>query len=362
MSPVEGARRIVVKVGSSLLVDDTGRLRRQWLASLAEDVRAIDAEFLVVSSGAIALGRRRLGLSGSLTLAQKQACAAAGQSELTRGYERAFGDRVTAQALLTLNDTEVRRRWLNARATLETLIACGAFPIINENDTVATSEIRYGDNDRLAARTAQMVGADLLVLLSDIDGLYTGDPRVTKDAQFIESVEELTPNILAMGGEPGSDHGTGGMATKLSAAQICMSAGCDMIIADGRAPHPLSRLASERHTRFRAPPQSPSARRQWIVGTLAPKGRVHIDQGAADALADDKSLLVAGVTRVEGEFEKGDAVDVVCGTALARGLASYSAEHARRIAGRQGGDIEGLLGYTNGPALIHRDNLVRLNP
>ena len=350
----------MVKVGSSLLVNSEGELRESWLASLAGDVAALDSQVVIVSSGAIALGRKRLGLSDPLTLAGKQACASAGQSRLTQGYERAFSPRVCAQVLLTLNDTEDRRRWLNARNTFDALLEQGAVPVVNENDTVATDEIRYGDNDRLAARTAQLVGADLLVLLSDIEGLYTADPRVSDAAQHIGIVKEMTPEIAGMGGGAGSAHGTGGMATKLMAARISMAAGCDMVIHNGRAPHPLERLADERHTLFRAPVRPASARRQWIAGTLKPRGRVHIDAGAARALADGNSLLLAGVARVDGTFNKGDAVDILHDGILARGLASYGSAEAARILGAQSGDIAAILGYTNGAALVHRSNLAML--
>ena len=362
MTFLDSRRRVVVKVGSSLLVNDSGNLRTDWLASLAADVADLDADVLLVSSGAVALGRARLGLSGKLSLVQKQACAAAGQVVLAQGYERAFAahGRQTAQALLTLHDTEDRRRWLNARGTLDTLLSLGAVPVVNENDTVATDEIRYGDNDRLAARTAQLVGADALVLLSDIDGLYTANPRVSEDAQHIEVIEDLSADIMAMGGEAGSTHGTGGMATKLLAARIALAAGCDLAIHDGRAEHPLARLATNRFTWFRAPASPLSARRQWIAGSLDARGQVHVDEGAAKAVAADKSLLLAGVTRINGEFGKGDAVDIVCGETIARGLAAYGAEDARRVAGRRSGEVEAVLGYTNGGALVHRDDLVRL--
>jgi len=362
VKPLSSRRRIVIKIGSSLLVDMQGRLREHWLNSLAEDIAELNSEVIIVSSGAIALGRQRLGLTGDLTLGQKQACAAAGQSRLTQGYERALGakGRVTAQALLTLNDTEDRRRYLNARSTLETLLSLDAIPIINENDTVATDEIRYGDNDRLAARTAQMVGADALILLSDINGLYSANPRTDADAKHLPIITDLTQDILAMAGEPGSQVGTGGMVTKLMAAQIAMAAGCDMCIHDGQGEHPLKRLSSDRCSWFIASQAPASARRQWIAGSLKPLGQVYIDSGAAKALADEKSLLVAGITRIAGTFEKGDAVDIFCDGLIGRGLSAYSSADAAKIIGLKSDQIEGVLGYSNGAALIHRDNLVRL--
>ena len=363
------AQTIVVKIGSAILVDhQTQALREDWLTALASDLAALKGKrIILVSSGAIALGRQRLKLFGaSLTLPQKQACAAAGQSSLTRAYDDAFGQHgvTTAQALLTLNDTENRRRWLNARSTLDTLLEFGAVPIINENDTVATDEIRYGDNDRLAARTAQMVGADLLILLSDIDGLYTADPRTDKSAKHIPLIEELSDDIMAMGGAPNAAAGvgTGGMATKLAAAQIATQAGCDMIICDGRSVGALAALgAGAKHSRFKAKSNPRKARAQWIGGTLKPNGALDIDAGALKALKNGSSLLPAGVTQVSGQFEKGDAVTVIAnGVEVARGLVAYDLREADRIKGLKSGEISTVLGYENGAAIIHRDNLVML--
>lgn len=360
---------IVIKIGSAILVDgQTHALREDWLEALAEDLSALsDKRIVLVSSGAIALGRQRLDLYGkSLSLPQKQACAAAGQSSLTRAYEEALGRRdiVTAQALLTLNDTENRRRWLNARSTLDTLLGLGAIPIINENDTVATDEIRYGDNDRLAARTAQMIGADILILLSDIDGLYTADPRTDADAKHLPVVTELTEDIIAMGGAPNAEAGvgSGGMATKLAAAQIATQAGCEMIICDGRAVGALAALRKgAAHTRFKAKGNPRKARAQWIGGTLKPSGALHVDAGAAGALKKGSSLLPAGVTSVSGQFEKGDAVSIMANDVeIARGLVGYDLVDADRIKGLKSSEITSVLGYENGAALIHRDNLVML--
>ena len=366
------AKRLVIKIGSAILVEsESGRLREDWLASICDDIAALKAqgkELVIVSSGAIALGRARLGLMGQkLALGDKQACAAAGQSLLTLAYERAFETHgiVTAQALLTLNDTESRRRWLNARQTLQTVLRHGGLPIINENDTVATDEIRYGDNDRLAARTAQMLGADTLILLSDIDGLYTADPRNDQDAKHLPVIESLTDAIMAMGGGVNAEAamGSGGMATKLAAAKIAVQAGCSMCIMDGRENNPLTRLdEGERCSWFHAQDNPKKARSQWIGGTLKTVGSIIVDAGAAKALTQGNSLLAAGVTKLEGAFRKGDAVSVLGtdGAELARGLVAYDAEDAAKILGLKSKDIERVLGYDNGAALIHRDNLVML--
>ena len=366
------ARRVVVKVGSSLLIDAaTGAADRAWLASFAADaamLRQRGQQLLVVSSGAVALGRRRLGLGlGSarkaITLPEKQAAAAAGQSVLMRAWEEAFEPHgvAAAQVLLTRDDTEVRRRWLNARATTETLLGLGALPVVNENDTVVTEEIRYGDNDRLAARVAQMIGADLLVLLSDIDGLYTADPRRDPDARHLAHVPALTPEIEAMAGgaNAGAGVGTGGMATKLAAARIAQAAGCGTVITLGSRPSPLAAIASgERATLIGAPTSVAAAYKSWIAGSLAPAGKLAVDAGAATALGQGKSLLAAGVKAVEGRFDKGDAVLIVGpdGREVGRGLARYDAADAARIAGLRSDAIEPALGYTAGP-MVHADDL-----
>jgi len=369
---LDTAKRLVIKIGSAILVDvETGQLREDWLEALSNDIAALKKsgkDIVIVSSGAIALGRARLGLLGrKLSLAEKQACAAAGQSLLTRAYERALDAHkiTTAQALLTLNDTENRRRWLNARSTLETLLSLKAIPIINENDTVATDEIRYGDNDRLAARAAQMLGADTLILLSDIDGLYTADPRSDETAKHLPIITELTDNIMTMGGGVNSEAalGSGGMATKLAAAKIATQAGCRMCIMDGRANSPLTRLRKgERSSWFEAENNPKKARSQWIGGTLKPHGTLTIDDGAANALTHGKSLLAAGVIKLSGDFSKGDAVSVCneTGAELARGLIAYDVVEALKILGLKSSDISNTLGYDNGAALIHRDNLVML--
>ncbi len=367
MSHLASARRLVVKIGSSLLVAKDGTLNRAWLAALCEDLAALrgrGGEVIVVTSGAVAVGRRHLALAdGPLRLDEKQAAAATGQIRLAHAYQEALAlHRITvAQVLLTIDDSENRRRYLNARNTIETLLRLGVVPVINENDTVATQEIRFGDNDRLAARVAQMIGADTLVLFSDIDGLYTADPRRTADARFIPEVRELGPEIEAMAGDPGSNLGSGGMVTKLQAARIALAAGCRMAIAPGKSLHPLQRMQEGGRCTWFLPGQEPlTARKQWIAGSVKPQGTLHVDAGACQALSKGGSLLPAGVVGVDGDFQKGDAVLVVngAGRAVARGLSAYSAEDARRIIGRKSGDFEALLGYRGRDEIIHRDDLV----
>ena len=357
------ARLIVVKVGSSLLVDPTGEADAGWLASLAGDLarlRTRGQHIVVVSSGAVALGRRRLRLKRTdLTLPEKQASAAAGQSRLMRAWEEALAPAglTAAQVLMTPGDTEVRRRYLNARATLETLLELGATPVVNENDTVATEELRYGDNDRLAARVAQMVGADLLVLLSDVDGLYSSDPRRESAARHIPEVAAITPRIEAMAG--GAHTGSGGMATKLAAARIAAAAGCSTLIALGRRASPLRAVEDgERCTWFEAPATPAAAYKAWIAGILAPQGALVVDDGAAKALRAGKSLLSAGVVAVEGRFSKGDPVVVRDGQGreIGRGLTRYDASDAAKIVGLKSGAIEAAIGFSAGP-LIHADDL-----
>ncbi len=369
MTDLASARRIVVKVGSALLIDPrTADADRAWLASLAADIARLKArgqQLLIVSSGAVALGRKRLGLTGrKLDLPQKQAAAAAGQSLLMHAWEEAFAPHAmtAAQVLLTRDDTETRRRWLNARATTETLLGLGVVPIVNENDTVVTEEIRYGDNDRLAARVAQMIGADLLVLLSDVDGLYTGDPRRDPEARHIPVVRELTPEIDAMAGgaNAAAGVGTGGMATKLMAARIAAAAGCATLITIGGRPAPLGAVEAGAKATLFEPHVSPAAAyKAWIAGSLAPQGAVIVDAGAEAALRSGKSLLPAGVRQVEGRFEKGDAIVIQGedGREIARGLSRYDAADADRIKGLKSAAIEAVLGYTEGPTLIHADDL-----
>jgi len=362
------ARRIVVKIGSALLVQEpSGEIRRSWLDALSDDLAALRAEgkeVLVVSSGAIAVGRRHLGLTKRrILLEEKQAAAATGQIRLAHAYQESLARHsiTVAQILLTLTDTEERRRHLNARATLTSLLRLGTIPVINENDTVATSEIRVGDNDRLAARVAAMTGADALVLLSDIDGLYTADPRREPQARFVPVVESITPEIEAMASEAPVGYSSGGMVTKLAAARIAVEAGCRMAIADGTRLNPLKAIAAgARATWFLADIEPRAARKLWISGSLSPAGTYVLDQGAGAALANGKSLLPAGVTEVTGEFQRGDAVRLLlpAGEEVGRGLSAYSAAEARLIIGHNSGEIESLLGYRGREELVHRDDLV----
>jgi glutamate 5-kinase len=362
-------RRLVVKIGSSLLVDQEGRLRRAWLDSLAEDLAALRSggqEVIVVTSGAIALGRPALGLRpGSLRLEDQQAAAAVGQINLAHAYQASLARQglATAQLLLTLADTENRRRYLNARSTVEALLRFGVVPVVNENDTVATNEIRFGDNDRLSARVAVMASADQLILLSDVDGLYTSHPGAHPNAVRIEVVNAITPEIEAMAGGSGSHVGTGGMVSKLAAAKIATHAGCAVVLAPGAVDRPLTRLAQGGPcTRFPARENPRRARKEWIAAALGTMGVVRIDAGAARALRRGSSLLPAGVIAVEGVFERGDPVLVKDsdGHDLAKGLSAYDSEDARRILGHNTKAIAELLGYPGRDELIHRDDLVLL--
>ena len=360
-------KRLTIKIGSALLVDKQGQLRSAWLAGLAEDIAGLKAEgrdVVIVSSGAIALGRGLLGLSATvLTLEQSQAAASAGQIALSQAWAAALGKHaiVTGQILITPNITEERRYYLNARTTIATLLGLGAVPIINENDSVATAEIRYGDNDRLSARVATMIEADCLVLLSDIDGLYTAPPATHPDASHLPEVASITPAIEAMAGGAASHLSRGGMTTKIEAGKIATQAGTAMIIAKGTEPHPLKTLAEGgRHTLFHPAQSRAQARKRWIMGTLAVAGSVQVDAGAARALQTGKSLLPVGVTRVSGQFGRGDAIGVnnPDGVEIARGLASLHSEEARLVMGKQSDTVMELLGAGNRAALIHRDNLV----
>jgi glutamate 5-kinase len=369
---LDAAKRLVLKIGSALLVDETkGTIREDWLDALAEDVasaRGRGQDVLIVSSGAIAVGRRHLKLNqGGLRLEEKQAAAATGQVRLAHAYQNALArfDITVAQILLTLGDTEERRRHLNARSTLATLLELGAVPVINENDTVATEEIRFGDNDRLAARVAQMISADTLVLLSDIDGLYSANPRQHSDARHIAEVSEITAEIEAMASPPLPGYSSGGMVTKIAAAKLAFGAGCRMAIADGRAAHPLERLRSGERCTWFLPPATPrTARKKWIASALPSNAAVIVDAGAAKALMGGRSLLPAGVTAVEGRFRRGDPVAVkdASGREIARGLSAYCDADARAIMGHKSADIETILGYRGRDVLIHRDDMVLSEP
>ncbi|MDG1462518.1 MAG: glutamate 5-kinase [Gammaproteobacteria bacterium] len=364
------AKRVVIKIGSSLLIAaESGELNREWVNSLAEEIvrlRRRGQQVLLVSSGAVSLGRRYLGLNKNQRLLEEnQAAAAAGQVILAHAYQEIFGKLgvKVAQVLLTPDDTESRKRYLNARNTLETLLSLEAIPVINENDTVATQEIRYGDNDRLAARVAEMVSADCLVLLSDVDGLYNKDPAESAAANLIAEVTVITPEIEAMAGAARTEFGSGGMATKVAAARMCMSAGCATVISIGDVMHPLQRIENGESCTWFLPKSTPLAsRKQWIAGTLTPAGILTADSGAEQALRQGKSLLSVGVVSVVGDFERGDAVIVknLDGKDLAHGLVAYNSEEAAALLGRQSEEFEEILGYRGRNELVHRDNLVLL--
>ncbi|MBJ3786419.1 glutamate 5-kinase [Devosia sediminis] len=367
MNPLANYRRITIKIGSALLVDKAGKFRASWLAGLAEDIATLKAEgrdVVIVSSGAIALGRGLLGLSAvALTLEQSQAAASAGQIALSQAWAEALGKHgiVTGQILITPNITEERRYYLNARTTIQTLLGLGAIPIINENDSVATAEIRYGDNDRLSARVATMIEADLLVLLSDIDGLYTAPPGKDPNATHLSVVDAITPAIEAMAGGAASHLSRGGMTTKVEAGKIATLAGTAMVIAKGTEEHPLRRLVDGGlHTLFKPVTTRAQSRKRWIMGTLAVAGTVQVDAGAASALRQGRSLLPIGITRITGTFERGDTIAVLNpdGREIARGLASLDSEDARLVMGKRSDVMAELLGAGNRSEMVHRDNLV----
>ena len=361
---IAGARRLVVKIGSALLVGEEG-LRADWLRGLCDDVaqwRGRGTDVVLVSSGSIALGRRVLGLpSGALTLEQSQAAAAVGQIRLARAYEEMLAPHgvTTAQILVTLEDTENRRRYLNSRATMETLLGLGVVPIVNENDTVATDEIRYGNNDRLAAQVAVTCGADQLLLLSDVDGPYTANPKTDPSARHLPVVEALTPEIEAMGGDPVSGLSKGGMKTKLMAARTSVSGGCAMAIAEGSVTGPLSAVANGARVTWFLPEGDPQAARKRWIAAMKPRGELIVDEGAARALADGRSLLPAGVRQVTGVFHRGDPVLIrgPAGAALAQGLARYDSTDAVRIAGKRSDEIATILNEQVRAALVHRDDM-----
>ncbi|SPH18387.1 Glutamate 5-kinase [Defluviimonas aquaemixtae] len=363
---IAAARRLVVKIGSALLVDAAGGLRRDWLAGLAEDVAAAKArgsDVILVSSGSIALGRGVLRLpAGALGLDQSQAAASVGQIRLARAYEEVLAPHglTAGQVLVTLEDTEDRRRYLNSRATMETLLGLGVVPIVNENDTVATDEIRFGDNDRLAAQIAVTIGADQLVLLSDVDGFYSANPKESSDATRFDVIGKITPEIEAMAGDAGSGLSRGGMKTKLMAAKTAVAGGCAMAITEGSVLRPLSALQRGGVCTWFLPQGDPHAARKRWIAAMKPRGELALDAGAVAALGHGKSLLPAGVTAVTGRFERGDPVAILApgGAALAKGLVRYSAAEAKAIAGRRSGDIPGILGYAGRGPMVHRDDMV----
>lgn len=372
---IQNASTLVLKIGSSLLLrqtdGDSQGLNVGWLAAMASDIaqaRAKGQKIILVTSGALALGCAKLGVQRQdLNLAQSQAASATGQIELVRGWQSALDAQAlqSAQVLLTAEDTEQRRRYLNARQTLTALLGMGVIPVINENDTLATQELRYGDNDRLAARVAAMVSADCLVLFSDIDGLYTANPQETEGGEFLDVVEEITPEISAMAGGSGSQHGSGGMVTKLQAGEIAQSAGCHMVLASGRALSPLTALAQgARSTLFRAHANPLTARKNWIASTLHPAGTVHLDAGAVRALAAGNSLLPVGISRLEGNFERGDCLSIIApdGQEIARGLSAYASLEAGFLVGKDSEAIAALPEFSDynleRTEMVHRDDMV----
>ncbi len=366
MGTLKGARRVVVKIGSALLVSaEEGQLRKDWLSSLADDVASLKrdgSDVVIVSSGSIALGRRVLHLgNGPLALEQSQAAASVGQIRLARAYEEVLAPHgiTTGQILVTLEDSSNRRRYLNSRATMETLLSLGVVPIVNENDTVATDEIRFGDNDRLAAQVAVTVGADTLVLLSDVDGFYSANPQVDPTAKRYDFIKEITPEIEQMAGDAGTAMAKGGMKTKVMAAKTTTASGCAMVISKGSVMHPLAVIDNKAPVTWFAPELDPqTARKRWIA-SIKPMGEIRVDDGAAAALAKGKSLLPAGVVQVRGQFSRGDAVVILNldGREIGHGLSGYSGAEAEAIKGLKSSEIEGVLGYTGSVALIHRNDM-----
>ncbi len=369
---IAAARTVIIKIGSSLLIDDArNAVNADWLGNVASDIAMLRADgknVVVVSSGAIALGSRGLGITGrALAIEEKQAAAATGQVTLAHAWREALAihDIRVAQILLSPEDTETRRRHLNARATMSALLGLGAVPVVNENDTVATAEIRFGDNDRLAARVAAMISADLLILLSDIDGLYSGNPRRDEAAHHVPEVTAINDDVMAMAGTANASYASGGMITKLEAARIAMNAGCGMIICDGRGGRPVTGLiAGDRHTLFRAEHSPLTARKRWIGGALTPKGRITVDSGAVRALRQGRSLLPAGVVAANGAFERGDliAIEDENRQVIGHGLSAYSVGDTQAILGHKSSEIENLLGYRGRDEVIHADNLAMLEP
>lgn len=359
------SKRIVIKIGSSTITDKNRLVREKWLKTVAKDIKDIKkiskADFIIVTSGAAALGAKKISKSGKLKLEEKQAACAVGQVPLMLAYMNAMKPLLVAQVLLTISDTEKRNSYLNAKTSIETMLDSGIIPVINENDVVATAELRYGDNDRLSARVAQMLGADLLIIFSDIDGLYTANPHSDKNAKHLDIVEEITRDIEKMAGGSASDVGTGGMVTKIEAAKIAVRAGCDTIITNGNINNPLKKLfdGKVKHTRFKSKISPLTARKQWIVSGVKPMGEIEVDEGAVAALLKGKSLLPAGATQIWGDFERGDLVIIRTAEAeVARGLTAYSSDDARKILRKKSSELEQILGFTGRQELVHRDDMV----
>ena len=365
---IKSTRLVVIKIGSALIVDPaTGKARADWMRDLAADVaslRAAGTQVVLISSGSIALGRQHLSLpAGAIKLPEKQAAAAIGQVELAQLWSNALQahDMRTAQILLAPEDTETRRRHINARTTIQTLLELGFVPVVNENDTVTTYEIRFGDNDRLAARVAGMISADLLILLSDVDGLYTKNPHQSEDAEHIPEITQIDEDIMALGGGANAEFASGGMATKLAAARIATEAGADMVICKGSASRPVTALLDgARYSLFHRRTSPKKARKNWIAGALDPKGQIVVDKGAQSALLKGKSLLPVGILRLSGQFDRGDLVQIINaeGIELGHGLAGYATAEAEKIKGQKSQVIETLLGYEGRAELIHADDLV----
>jgi glutamate 5-kinase len=365
----ENSKRIVIKIGSSLLVNPrNGRVKKDWLDSLAEDIfslRQQNKDVLIVTSGAVAIGKKFLGFpkQKKLKLEEKQACASAGQLNLIHDYQEAFSyfNMKISQILITLNDTENKRNYLNSKSTIDTLLKLGVIPIINENDTITTQEIRFGDNDRLAARVAGMCSADILVLLSDIDGLYSSNPNIDKDAKFIPIIKEITKDIKNMAGETTTSYGTGGMTTKILAGEIALSAGCKMVIAQGKKENPIKNIINGGKSSWFLPACSPEeAHKSWLSGSLKPCGEIYVDTGAQKAIEKNKSLLPIGVKKTKGEFLRGDTVLIKSekGETIAKGISSYSSQDIEKIKQNHSKNIEKILGYSGRLEVIHIDNMV----
>ena len=366
---LKSSKIIVIKIGSSLLIDENKKIRKSWLSEFAKDIRELIKEnkkIIIVSSGAIAMGCKKLSLSKkNLKIDKSQAVASIGQIELMNLFSKIFVKQKIniSQILITLEDTEQRRRALNAKRTFDNLFQLGFVPVVNENDTIATTEIKYGDNDRLASRVAQISGADSLILLSDVDGLYTQNPKIYKNAKLLKEIKNIDKDIEKIATKSISEHGTGGMKTKIDAAKICQVSGCQMAIANGLLMRPIQKIIKYNNCTWFLPKISKlDARKKWIISSIAPKGEVMIDDGATQALSNGKSLLAAGITKVTGKFKKGDHIKVVTkkNSECARGLSSFSSDEISRIMGHHSKEIEKILGYISKSEVIHKDDMVEL--